>query len=274
MSGRRVIRRLLHRSLQFGSRLPGLRAAIYVAEAIRFQIHREARLSLRRLVTDYPDWRTSQKNTGEPLDEAQPWLTFGAIDFLESRLDKSMRVFEYGCGGSTIFFASRAGQVCAVEHDARWSRRVIQKLEALGLRNAAVVTIEPALDPAAFDRSPRDPDAYVSSDPRFRGMSFRAYAAAIDSHGGEEFHVVLVDGRARPSCFKHAARKVAPGGMIILDNADRLHYASVGKTLAELGWEQHAYAGAGPHARRFWTTTVWIRPQTVAVSAPQGVTVV
>ncbi|HYF21606.1 MAG TPA: hypothetical protein VEA40_27340, partial [Ramlibacter sp.] len=55
-----------------------------------------------------------------PLRDAWPWMAFPAIRHLEALLDKSSKVFEYGAGGSSMFFASRVGELVSVEHDAGW----------------------------------------------------------------------------------------------------------------------------------------------------------
>ena len=57
-------------------------------------------------------------------------------------------------------------------------------------------------------------------------MSFQNYASAIDQFGAHSFDLVLVDGRSRPSCFKHAVPCVAPNGYIVLDNSDVPHHAA------------------------------------------------
>jgi precorrin-6B methylase 2 len=183
------------------------------------------------------------------------------MKFLESRLDRRARVFEYGSGGSTIFLGSRAGHVISVEHDRNWSNEVTQTAAALGLPNVTVLLVEPSLDLDAVTTEAGDPDAYVSSESQFAGKTFRAYAATIDQYSDGEFQVILIDGRARPSCFKHSLPKLAPGGIIMLDNAERVHYRYIHKTLDDLGWCRHEFAGAGPYNQHFWKTTAWNRPE-------------
>src|SRR4051812_28959184 len=46
-------------------------------------------------------------NGKTPLDLEIPWFSYSAVDFLESFLQPSMTVCEYGSGGSTLFFAKR-----------------------------------------------------------------------------------------------------------------------------------------------------------------------
>src|SRR5262245_48494149 len=51
-----------------------------------------------------------------------PWYTYAAIHFLEPRLQRQLRVFEYGCGNSTLWYSKRVSQVIAVEHDLQWAK--------------------------------------------------------------------------------------------------------------------------------------------------------
>ena len=47
-----------------------------------------------------------------------PWWSFSAIDFMSKQCRADQDVFEFGSGGSTLFFAKRCKTVTAVEDDA------------------------------------------------------------------------------------------------------------------------------------------------------------
>lgn len=53
---------------------------------------------------------------------ALPWLTYAAIGELR-KLTAGRRVFEFGAGTSTIWFAANAGRVVSVENNADWFNR-------------------------------------------------------------------------------------------------------------------------------------------------------
>src|SRR5437762_2857857 len=63
---------------------------------------------------------------GRPL----PWLTYPAIEFLAARVRPEMRVFEYGSGQSTLWWAARVRQVISCEHDPAWAERLRDQLPA------------------------------------------------------------------------------------------------------------------------------------------------
>jgi hypothetical protein len=133
-----------------------------------------------------------------------PWFTYPAIEALKNWDLSEKRVFEYGSGYSTLFWASRAKEVVSVEHNRGW----YQKIASLVPPNARVIL-------AAIER-----DEYQPS-PELREQ-FKAYAEAIDGR----FDVIVIDGyarsRVRYQCAQAALPHLNPNGLIVLDNSDWL----------------------------------------------------
>jgi hypothetical protein len=195
---------------------------------------------------------------GYLLDAPSPWINFEAIAAIRARLAPGMRVFEYGSGGSTLYWASCGAELVSVEHDPEWYEVVRGRLRPGARVDLRLVEPEP-YDPRADGLDPTDPLAYTSSDAPFRGRTFRRYVTQIDAFPDGWFDLVLVDGRARPSCLRHAAPKVKPGGMLVLDNADReLYLARTGDTLGPFRRETHV--GVGPLNPFRWRTDVYLKP--------------
>ena len=139
-----------------------------------------------------------------PIDLELPWFSYGAIDFLEGFLRPEMRVFEFGSGGSTIFFARRCASVTGVEDDPGWAARVRQRAAQLGLTNAVIVE-------SPFDFN--NPAAFPESQ----------YLAQVQKGCHD---VIVVDGAdndytIRPQCFHVAENQVNQGGIIIVDDSWR-----------------------------------------------------
>ncbi len=215
-------------------------------------------LTREDLIRFYLPWLASMVLSRDPLAHARPWITFPAARFLEGLLSRESRVLEYGAGGSTLFFATRVGELATVEHDRDWLRRTASKMRRrCGVRWYAHLA-QPFV-PAEPTRFPvTDPEACASTDPRFRGMSFRDYAAAIERYKDNYFDVVLIDGRARPACFRHAVAKVRFGGYIVLDNAEREQYAYVEEAGRRLGFETREFWGPGPY-NQYFSRTIFLR---------------
>ena len=47
-----------------------------------------------------------------------------AVEWLQHRIRKSDRVFEWGAGASTLYFAPLVKEVISIEHDSEWVRKL------------------------------------------------------------------------------------------------------------------------------------------------------
>jgi predicted O-methyltransferase YrrM len=90
-------------------------------------------------------------------------------------------------------------------------------------------------------KSHSSPESYKSSD--YDELSFEAYVKTIDNYPDNYFDLVVVDGRARPACIKHAVPKIKRGGVLILDNSDRDYYLESTRFLLS-GWAKKTYRGS------------------------------
>lgn len=211
---------------------------------------------IRDAVRFFLPWLRTMKSRNS-LKDGLPWMAFPAIRFLQSILQKDARVFEYGAGGSSLFFARQVEELVSVEHDKTWfehTQAAMQDVQRqFGIRWTGILA-EPEVKSPPIEGSPADPLAYTSSDETLRGRSFLKYAAAIDAYPDEYFDVVLIDGRARPSCFLHAMTKVKFGGYVVLDNAERESYSYIEETAERLGFVKREFWGPGPYNNYCWRT--------------------
>lgn len=241
--------------------MPGITSlcTAYWKEALNLKRNQPQHFRRFELLRFLPRWIRSLDGRAGPLADELPWITFAAIQFLKKNLRPEMSVFEYGSGGSTLFFSRRVKQIFSVEHDPLWYEKVAQAIKNSQRKNCQLVVHEPIPDPLTAGKDPSDPAAYISTDERFHDQSFHAYATAIDSHPSQTFDVVMVDGRARPSCVKHGLEKVKAGGFLIVDNAERSEYQRSYLQLANPHWARQDLMGPGPYNPYFWQTTIWKR---------------
>jgi len=158
-----------------------------------------------------------------------PWLPFRLIDELGTVVAAGSRVFEYGGGGSTLWFLGRGAEVVTVEHHPQWAgelhRRITSDRWTLLERSAA--------------------DGYAD------------YVGAIEDYPDDSFDVVVVDGRERARCAVAAMPKVRPGGLLVVDDIDRERYrAAVDAT----GWPRRDVVGFAPAKPSLAYTAVLTRP--------------
>lgn len=216
-----------------------------------------------KILKYYRPWKKSQLNmySDGPVQNRIPWITFEAREFIQAGLRQDMTVFEYGTGGSTLFFADRVRRVVSVENDAEWAATMRQLLENENNRNVELRLVEGDALPENVPVYPDDPACCHSGSANYNRMDFTRYVSVIDEFPDETFDIVLVDGRARAACLHRAVQKICPGGMIVLDNSDRGYYTR--KMNPELKkWKEHVFYGPIPYLEYFIETTCWIRPTT------------
>lgn len=144
-----------------------------------------------------------------------PWLVYPLVRFFEERLHKGIRVFEFGSGYSTRFYAERTQSIIALEHEDRWIDEVRRKLK--NVTNAEVIF--------------RPNDA--------------SYPRAIQEQEGL-FDLVVVDGRQRVLCAKAAMEKLSEQGVLILDDAHREKYAEAIAFYKSHGFKALEFSGLQP----------------------------
>lgn len=135
-----------------------------------------------------------------------PWLCEGAVYILDAWLRPDDIGIEWGAGRSTIWLATRVKHLLSIESNSEWCATVRSQLAALGLTS----TVE-------LHHVPIGPNEITAT-----AAVSHAYAAAADMLDDNSVDFALVDGIAlRALCMEKAVNKLKPGGMLILDNAER-----------------------------------------------------
>lgn len=157
------------------------------------------------------------------LNNGLPWIEPGAVEILEGVLDKDSTVLEVGAGASTAWFAERVKHVLSFENNRCWYAVVKDDLEVRGIKNVDLLLC------------PKYPT---------EGLEF-----------GGVFDVVLIDGPTvgRTQYIKDTIRHVKPGGLFIVDDAQRCEYDEGLKTLDTLGWKHKDFYGK----HKLKATSVW-----------------
>lgn len=158
-----------------------------------------------------------------------PFFVPEAVDMLESVVKPTWKAFEWGAGASTIWLARSVGWSVTVEHNCEWYQKVSNRLEEEGLGHT-----EMALIPL--------------------GASSDAYVRAVDLVDDESLDLVFVDGRLRVYCIAHAVSKLKPGGILVLDNSNRVErYRRALELLSD--WRSETFVH--PTIQRWSTTIFW-----------------
>lgn len=171
-------------------------------------------------------------DTGEPVDaegRPVPWMVYPAVDFLAPRLRPDMKVFEYGAGNSTLWWAARVRELITCEHDRAWYEKV-------RVRVPANVTLH---------HVPLGPDG--------------EYSRKVGSYPGA-FDIVVIDGRDRVQCALHALPALKPDGVILWDDTYRVEYQEGYDALAAAGFRKLGFVGLAPVFNQYGETGLFYRP--------------
>jgi hypothetical protein len=166
-----------------------------------------------------------------PIDAADdpiPWYSYPVIRFLRDRIQPEMKVFEYGCGHSTLWWSERVSQVVFCEHDCQW-----------------------------FDRIHGDFGERVTG--HIKSPEDGSYADFIRNYS-DAFDIIVIDGMERVECARRCLGALKKGGVIIWDNSDRDIYQEGFDFLAEAGFRRIDFAGLGPIVMIPTETAVFYKP--------------
>lgn len=148
-----------------------------------------------------------------------PWWTLSATKEMELFL-KSKRaasVFEWGAGASTIWLAKRASSVITIEHNEIWANKVRSIIK--GKTNVSIFYHPPEFSHGHEGK-------YESKKVGYKNNSFESYVKAI-TRSNHSYDLIVIDGRARSSCFEIALDHLNDGGFILFDNLNRKRYKEV-----------------------------------------------
>lgn len=151
-------------------------------------------------------------------------MTRGSISWLETHIFMSgaKTCLEWGSGSSTAWFLKHGLSVTSIEHHRGWAEEVNRQLPKCWKRNWDCRVTPPS-------RSGK----MIGSD---RCSYFDDYVLEVDKLG--KFDIVVVDGRCRSECIRTGVAHVAPGGIFIIDNAERRKYhRSIAENVPE-AWER------------------------------------
>jgi hypothetical protein len=173
-----------------------------------------------RAVAELP-WLVASRLAGREVDG--PWINAPAVRYLRTIVQPQWRVFEFGSGRSTVWYAKHVASVVAIESAPQWHREVQEKLSSA--ENAAVEL-----------------------------MPAREFPARIEREQDQAFDLIVVDGPDhdesgsrlppeldRTGCVSAAIPKLRPGGVLLLDNSDEPRYRTVDGILA--GWRSVRLSG-------------------------------
>lgn len=157
-----------------------------------------------------------------------PWITYPCIEFLNTLDLRDCRVFEFGSGSSTLYWAQKTKSVISVERDRDWYDKVTSFLPS----NCVLQHCGDEM----------------------------LYPMAISNCDGN-FDIVVVDGAVRYPCVLETLKKVSSEGIIILDNTE--WYPNAAEVLRGHGFLQIDFCGFSPINAFTSCTSIFYKSTTI-----------
>ncbi|MBL6664937.1 MAG: class I SAM-dependent methyltransferase [Rickettsiales bacterium] len=174
--------------------------------------------------------------SGISMDENNketPWMTYGAIQYLQEFVNKELEVFEFGSGASTLFFARNCQKVTSIETNKFWHNIISQRLEENNLTNSKRYLMEDGLDNENYEN--------------------------FLHNLNQKFDIIIIDSIKRYQCAIHIKDFVKENGIIILDDSERKNYQKIFDYYADLGFQQIDFEGIAPGQFKIKNTTIFKR---------------
>ena len=176
-----------------------------------------------------------------------PWYTFEAIEFLKINLTKNHTIFEFGCGASTLFFASKVKKVISLESNRRWFEIITSTLKNSG---------DFALERNYF--SNENCEIFLMEDVLDR-EEYQNFAKNYLQKNHLKFDFLIVDSLKRFECVKNSFETIKNDGHLILDDSERLNYRKIFDFLQKNNFSYQDFEGIAPAQLRIKKTTFFRR---------------
>ncbi len=193
-----------------------------------------------------------------PAMTAKERRAYKALLQVLSKTQKPVRIFEYGSGFSTLYFAKYLKrchipfEFHSVDNNAFWHQKVKAMVKAAGLEGQVhlhLQVFEPFWNKPgwSFTQRPK-PGEFAPSLPQEN-----AYINGPQLAGGN-FDLIVIDGRFRQRCLQVAAKSLSPQGIVLLHDAQKKHYQPPVGVLPHSAWVE----GGRFYAWQQWDQRTWL----------------
>lgn len=162
-----------------------------------------------------------------------PIFAVESIIFLRKliRSRDDIRVFEYGMGRSSLWWAKNVHEYYGVEHDEEWYHQIVEKLKKV---NPSVEKSRLFYRPFNISREYYGWENWTK--PPIKDKHRDIYAETIQQFPDNYFDLVIIDGFERVRCARQVPEKIKPGGMVVIDDYERLKYREADRIFK--GWKR------------------------------------
>ncbi len=164
-----------------------------------------------------------------------PWMNYSVIEFLSKRMNKTINIFEYGSGYSTLYFSKLVNRIKSIEYNSEWFDRFNTKFHMISNIELLYVPL---------------------------GQN---YTTAIQDFTqiGKKYEMIIIDGRKRVDCLKNAIKYLTPDGILLLDDSNREKYKEVFSLCVKKGFKELTFSGMKPNGLGIFYSTIFYRSDNI-----------
>jgi hypothetical protein len=214
-------------------------------------------------------WVESKEiNTSFFNGDYYPWITFPAIDFLETLELREVSIVEFGAGASTVYFALRSRSVVAYEFDSKYFSDI--SVLSKDFPNTKIFNHDPSdtknisqtIYLSEFEIDKQLESCLDEDLKRFNiDASLILKAGLFDSASRNisNADLIFIDGGPRNSALALVARFAKESAIVIVDNSEQ-DYIRLGiEILSSVGFYEIPFAGIGPLNPYKWQTSFFVK---------------
>jgi hypothetical protein len=143
------------------------------------------------------------------------------VEYIENLVNKDSKVFEWGSGGSTIYFYPLVHTYISVENIRLWyelvrQRLIMDKVQGITKRNNNTILIY--IDERSDYIENKKGRGSIKD-----GVHLKKYVNSIDETNIDDFDLILIDGDVRANCLLKAIQYATENTTIILHDYYKYH---------------------------------------------------
>lgn len=199
-----------------------------------------------------------------------PWFSYPAIDYLKNKLQKNFRIFEYGCGSSSLFFSQYCQKVISLETNQIWfqvlSEKITKQYNFIQESSITKSLITSSAQQSASEKTPLNIPTkkfkkntheleIILMDNGLQNPNYQNYVNLFK----EKFDIILIDSLKRYQCAINVINALNHGGIIILDDSQRSNYQKIFDFFKNNNFQKIDFFGIAPGQLSIKNTTIFFQ---------------
>jgi hypothetical protein len=187
-----------------------------------------------------------------------PWITYSALEFLESNVSSDAKVLEFGAGFSSIFWALRGNDISYLDFNKNWNDCISNTLDELGKEC-------PISSKSIFDELSSVHPLFIAEFKQMFSIEEQAtstnFSNSLSSYILEKIetaNLIVIDGHYR-NFFLEICARANSKAVVVLDNAERREYETGKTAVLNAGFFKIDFTGLGPVNPYGWTTSIFTK---------------